>query len=556
MIADFENDAVTIVDLASRRVAGELDLRPGKNDPAQSGKAGGEFPYWVAVRGNDRAYISSVRDREVVVVDLSPKPVIAARIGVHGQPNKMALNRAQTLLYVSEDNSDTLAVIDTANNKILGELGVTAPADLLGELNGFSGSSPNSILLSHDERTAYLTLGGANAVAVVALDGQGRPSEVTGLIPTAWYPTSATLDPSEKTLYVSNGKSNPSGPNAGNCRDTASSDRDALEKCHAQNKYILQLMRAGLLSIPLPGIADLRALTDRVVANNRWHEIAASNAAANSMSGLRGKVHHVIYIVKENRSYDQVLGDLEKGNGDPKLAILPEAISPNHHQLARQFVTLDNLLASGEVSGDGWNWSTSARGTDSLEKGLPVEYNGSRQLSYDYEGQNRNMNVGIAGVDARKKANPDTPDDPDLLPGTADLIAPDGPGGPGENAGAGYLWDSAIRAHVSLRNYGFFLDLARYDVGADSPTHISAVRDAFAKGIVEAYPDKPALANVTDPYFPGFDLKLPDYWRFKEWEREFDGYVGERKFACAGICAHAARSLRRFWHGDGRSEHR
>jgi hypothetical protein len=160
-----------------------------------------------------------------------------------------------------------------------------------------------------------------------------------------------------------------------------------------------------------------------------------------------------------------------------------------------------------------------------LEKGIPVEYNGSHQLSYDYEGQNRNMNVGIAGVEARKKANPDTPDDPDLLPGTADLIAPDGPGGPGENAGAGYLWDSAVRAHVSLRNYGFFLDLSRYDVKADSPTHISAIRDAFAKGIVEAYPTKLALANVTDPYFPGFDLKLPDYWRFKEWEREFDGYA-------------------------------
>ncbi len=182
------------------------------------------------------------------------------------------------------------------------------------------------------------------------------------------------------------------------------------------------------------------------------------------MRSLRGKVHHVIYIVKENRSYDQVLGDLEKGNGDPKLAILPEPISPNHHQLARQFVTLDNLMASGEVSGDGWNWSTSARATDSTEKELPVEYNGSRQLSYDFEGPNRDMNVGIAGLDARKKANPDTPDDPDLLPGTADVIAPDGPGGPGENAGAGYLWDSAFRADVSLRNYGLFLDLARYDV--------------------------------------------------------------------------------------------
>jgi YVTN family beta-propeller protein len=524
IVANYENDSVSIVDLAARKVSTELDLRPGKSDASKVGVAGGAYPYGITVRGNDWAYVSSVRDREIVVVNLAGAPKVEARVALHGEPIKMTLNRAETRLYVAEDNSDTLAVIDTSSNQVLGELIVTAPHAIVAKLGGFKGSNPNSVSLSPDERTAYVTLGGANAVAIVRLTAAGAPAEVAGLIPTGWYPNAVSVNGAGTMLYVVNGKS-VTGPNPKNCRASTSIKRGDDDDCKSSNSYILQLIRGGLLTAPIPSSAALAELTKRVSENNRWPEIMASTEASNAMRAMRGKVHHVIYIVKENRSYDQVLGDLEKGNGDPKLAILPEALSPNHHQIARQFVTLDNLLASGEVSGDGWNWSTSARGTDSLEKGLPVEYNGSRQLSYDYEGQNRNMNVGILGVDARKKANPDTPDDPDLLPGTADLIAPDGPGGPGENAGAGYLWDSAIRAHVSLRNYGFFLDLARYDVGADSPTHISAVRDASAKGIVEAYPTKPALASVTDPYFPGFDLKLPDYWRFKEWEREFDGYV-------------------------------
>ena len=524
IVANYENDSVSVVDLAARKISAELDLRPGKTDASKVGVAGGSFPYGVAVRGNDWAYVASVRDREMVVVNLASMPRVAARIALHGEPIKMALNRAGTRLYVAEDNSDTLAAIDTSSNQVVGELTVTAPQAIVAKLGGFKGSNPNSVSLPPDERTAYVTLGGANAVAIVQLTAAGIPSEVIGLIPTGWYPNAVSVSRDAKTIYVANGKS-VAGPNPKNCRASTSTKKGDDDDCRSNNSYILQLIRGGLLTAPVPSGAALADLTKRVSENNRWPEIMASTEASNAMSAMRGKIHHVIYIVKENRSYDQVLGDLEKGNGDPKLAILPEALSPNHHQIARQFVTLDNILASGEVSGDGWNWSTSARGTDSLEKGIPVEYNGSHQLSYDYEGQNRGVNVGITGVEARKKANPDTPDDPDLLPGTADLIAPDGPGDPGENAGAGYLWDSAVRAHVSLRNYGFFLDLARYDVKADSPTHISGVRDAFAKGIVEAYPTKPALANVTDPYFPGFDLKLPDYWRFKEWEREFDGYV-------------------------------
>ena len=524
VVANYENDSVSVVDLAARKVAAELDLRPGKSDASRVGVAGGSFPYGVTVRGNDWAYVSSVRDREIVVVNLAGAPRVAAHVALHGEPIKMTLNRAETRLYVAEDNSDTLAVVDTSGNQVLGELIVTAPRAMVAKLDGFKGSNPNSVSLAADERTAYVTLGGANAVAVVRLTAEGLPSEVAGLIPTGWYPNAVSVNRAGTTLYIANGKG-VAGPNPKNCRASTSIKKGDDDDCKSSNNYILQLIRGGLLTAPIPSAAALADLTKRVSENNRWPEIMASTEASDAMRAVRGKVHHVIYIVKENRSYDQVLGDLEKGNGDPKLAILPEPISPNHHQIARQFVALDNLLASGEVSGDGWNWSTAARGTDSLEKGVPVEYNGSHQLSYDYEGQNRGVNVGITGPAERRKANPQTPDDPDLLPGTADLIAPDGPGGPGENAGAGYLWDSAVRAHISLRNYGFFLDLSRYDSKADAPAHISAVRDAYVQGVVEAYPTKPALANVTDPYFPGFDLKLPDYWRFKEWEREFDAYA-------------------------------
>jgi DNA-binding beta-propeller fold protein YncE len=528
IIANYENDSATIVDLAARKVAAELDLRPGKSDALKAGVPGGEFPYGVAVHGSDRAYISSVRDRELVVVNLSSTPAVATRIALRGQPNKMVFNHSQNRLYVAEDNSDTLVAVDTRDNKVLGELRVTAPRAMLAKLGGFKGSNPNSVTLAPDEKIAYVTLGAANAVAVVRLAPEGEPTEVAGLIPTAWYPNAVSTNRAGNMLYIVNGKS-VTGPNPQACRQSATLDRDDAAKCRAANLYILQLIHGGLLTAPVPNAANLADMTRRVSENNRWPEIMASTAASSQMAALHGKIHHVIYIVKENRSYDQVLGDLEKGNGDPKLAILPEPISPNHHQIARQFVTFDNLMASGEVSGDGWNWSTAARGTDSLEKDVPINYDTGSQLSYDYEGENRNMNVGIADLAARLKADPVNPNDPDQLPGTADVIAPDGPGDPGEGAGAGYLWDSALRAGLTLRNYGFFLDMARYESPATTPGHINSVHDAHAQSIVEAFPTKVALSSVTDPYFPPFDLKLPDYWRFKEWEREFDGYIASGK---------------------------
>jgi hypothetical protein len=231
---------------------------------------------------------------------------------------------------------------------------------------------------------------------------------------------------------------------------------------------------------------------------------------------LRHNIQHVIYIVKENRTYDQILGDLETGNGDPSITVYPQPVTPNQHRLARRFVNLDNFYDSGEVSGDGWNWSTAARAADTIEKTEPINYAG-RGLTYDYEGTNRNINVGYGTVAERQAANPLTPSDPNLLPGPADVSAPDSPEG---QEGAGYLWDSALRAGLSVRNYGFFIDLTRYNP-LTGTAMIPLIKDPYAAGTQVSFPTKSALQDITDPYFRGYDNAFPDFYRLNEWLREF-----------------------------------
>jgi DNA-binding beta-propeller fold protein YncE len=521
--ANYENDSLSVVDLASRAKIAEVDLRPGKSDPAKTGLPGGEYPFWVAIHGDDKAYVSSIRDREIDVVALGdaahPAPRVVARIPVRGSPNKMILNRAGTRLYVACDNSDSIAVVDTATDGLLTQFPVTAPKTVFANPRGFRGSNPNSLALSPDERTLYVTDGGTNALAVIRL--QGDTGTVAGLIPTGWYPNSVSLNSAGTRLYVVNGKS-VVGPNPKGCRSTLSVQPAASNACRAANRYILQLSRAGFLTLPVPPDKELARLTAVVARNDHFRAIGGKDALVTGL--LHSKIHHVIYIIKENRTYDQVLGDLERGNGDPSLALLPEAITPNHHQLARQFVTLDNFYDSGDVSGDGWNWSTAARATDNVEKTLPIQY-ADHGVDYTFEGGERNVNTGLASPAARRAANAYTPGDADLLPGTGDVSAPDGPGDDDGEAGAGYLWDDALRAKLSARNYGFFVDLFRYRVPANDPNYFPPLHDPHATGTVVAVPTKPELQAITDPYFRSFDQAVPDYWRYKEWEREFDGYV-------------------------------
>lgn len=527
LVANFENDSASLVDLVSRAKIAEIELRPGKVNAAQKGVAGGEFPFAVSIKGDGKAYLTSMRDREVVVLNLqSVQPAVIGRIAVGGQPNKMLLNRDQSRLFIANGNSDTVSVIDTVTDKVIEQFSITAPQSLFPNPKKFKGANPNSLALTADGKFLLVTNGGTNSVAVVRLAEQegddDAKSRVVGLIPTGWYPNSVSISKDGAYLYVVNGKSN-AGPNSDACRNTLSIAPGSLNGCIGKNQYVWQLTKAGFLSMPMPNEKELARLTWQVAKNNNFPGTMKHEEAREMMDFLRNKIKHVIYVVKENRTYDQVLGGLEKGNGDPSLALFPEPISPNHHALARKFVTMDNFHDSGNTSNDGWNWTTAARTTDFTEKTIAVNYAG-RGLSYDWEGTNRNINVGLATTAQRIAANPHTPTDPDLLPGATDVAAPDSAEG---EAGAGYLWDAALQQGLSVRNYGFFGDLTRYFLPVSDPAYIPPVANPFQLGQVQFYPAKAALLNISAPYFRGYDMNLADFWRYKEWEREFDGYAAQ-----------------------------
>jgi hypothetical protein len=316
-------------------------------------------------------------------------------------------------------------------------------------------------------------------------------------------------------LYIVNGKSIP-GPNVRWC---AANDYNAAREahCNSSNQYILQVSEGGFLSVPAPTAHDLTELTRTVAAND--HLYVRENAEDQRlMSALHQRIKHIIYIVRENRTYDQLLGDLPVGNGDPRLTEFGHVITPNAHALALNFVTLDNFYDTGEVSGNGWPWSTSAMESDEGSKDVPVYY-ASRGLSYDWEGTDRDVDVAIGSLAARKQEEPGYPDDPDLLPGNADVAAPDGPQGEYQQ---GYIWDAVMRAGLAVRNYGFMLDLAPYG----NPTHSTPlIALPYARRTRVAFPSNRGLAPVTDPYFRGFDTRFPDYYREAEWQREFEQYV-------------------------------
>lgn len=524
VVANYENDSIHLVDIASRTTTSTLDLRPGGGVP------GGEFPFWVVIKGKTTVYVTSERDREVVVVDISgPSPVVAARIPLRGQPVRAALSPDQQHLFVTEGSQDTVAVISTTSNKVLEEINTVAPASVFANRLGFKGASPNSVAVSPDGTRLYITNAGANDLAVIELGGDGgtgkdeywRKSQILGLIPTGWYPNSVSVSADGWTLYAVNGKSN-AGPNPLNCRDKASNLPGGNENaCNAANQYVWQLTKAGFLTVPVPHGDQIEKLTNQVAHNNRYDRDQENDAAERALSALGKNVKHVIYIVKENRTYDQILGDLGKGNGDPTITVYPQPLTPNQHAIASQFVDLDNFYDSGEVSGDGWNWSTAARASDTIEKTIPMNYAG-RGLNYDYEGTNRNINMGLATIAERQAFLALTPSDPNLLPGTSDVSAVDGPAEGEEQLG--YLWDSALRGGLSVRNYGFFLDGARYSsIVAElaPPLYSPLVKDPASLGLQVAFPAKQALLNITDPYFRGFDTNYPDLYRAKEWLREF-----------------------------------
>jgi DNA-binding beta-propeller fold protein YncE len=534
----------------------ELDLRPGKAVSSPTpGIPGGEYPFWVVLAGSSgphaTAYVSSLRDREIDVVSLgetcvSPTappacqvakaaPVVSARISVKGQPNKMALNIAQTLLYVAEDESDTVDVIDlnpqdkgspsqnqpATVNTVVETIPVIAPAADLASfsLTQFTGANTNSVTLSPDGKYLYVTNGNLNNIAVVALTGTNHGDQVIGLIPTGWYPNSISLSNDGSWAYVVNMKS-PTGANLNWCYNYGPSGYPA---CAPANEYNPQMTKAGLLSFPVAStLTQLPALTAQVTTNNRFASVESSAAAA-TMAAVHSGIQHVIYILKENRTYDQILGDLGRGNGDPALTLFGQAITPNQHNLAQQFVTLDNFRATAEVSYDGWSWSTSARAPDVVEHQYPVFYS-QRGLALD-GGLNRSVNVALPTLAQRQASDPLMPGGAlspnvtggeDLLPGQTDTDSPDGPN---DEINTGFLWNNVLRAGLTVRDYGFFIDTTCYNEPA---CQTPLAHDPFSTNTIVAPSANVALTPFTDPYFRGFDPAFPDYYRFTEWQRDFD----------------------------------
>jgi DNA-binding beta-propeller fold protein YncE len=511
IVANYYNDSVSLIDLRRGTVIAEQDLRPGRIDAAMAGTAGGENPFAILWTDPAHAWISAPRDRQLVRVEIGAQGVrVVDRVATLGEPTALVADPGLHRLYATEDNADRLVILDLASARLVGEPRLGLP-EAIGVAPLKKGVNPNAIAVLRDHRL-LVTMGGINALAVVATEADGDAT-VQGLVPTGWYPSAVAVSRDNARVFVANRKS-PPGPNPAGCAPVLAIYRGQPNACGSANQYIYQLEKAGLLQFPMPAAHALVATTMQV-ADNIGLDAAKSRAAAEArMIAVRARIKHVVFIIKENRTYDQVLGDLPIGNGDSHLAILGEALSPNHHALARQFVTLDNFYDSGEQSSTGWTWSTAARVPDLLEKTAPVNY-ARRGLGYEAEEADRFVYTHQTMAE-RHATNPKLSTDPDLMPGPALLTAPDGD--KDDEPNQGFLWNAAIRAGLSVRNYGFS-DASIYDKG--EPGAVPLVREP-AKSKTRIYtPGDRLLASRSDPYFRGFDQKMPDYWRTLEWQREF-----------------------------------
>ena len=540
VVANNYNDSISVIDTATRTVRYEHDLRPFfTGNEGQSGGAGGTFPFAVVMKGNGTAYVSSDRDREVVVVDVSSPTQgrLITRIPMDGNALGMTLDVTESLLYVAQDNADQVAVVDTETNRVIERIDARAPAGMLPPGRKYTGAATSAVTLSPDGDTLYAVNSGSNSIAVIPLRS-GRVHRVTALIPTAYEPHDITFSADGQQMYIISGKS-VTGPNPGHLTSATANitsitypggNAAAAAASRASNQYQFQLERASLVSAPVPGRSELERLTQRVAHNNFYtSETGAQDRRV--MDFLRGKIKHVIYVVKENRTFDQVLGDLTNGaKVDPSLTQFGQALTPNNHTLATQFVTLDNFMNPGDGSMDGWSWTMQGRVTLTESITQQINYAAvNRGLSYESEGANRSVPVnwatvaqrnavaGPAGTSNYSTATASLPGGTvNVLTGTRNHASADAPFGIED----GYIFNAVLAAGKTVRNYGFLVN----NIGSIG-TRPAPVIDPFAAGIVQVGPLDPALAPHTDLYFRGYDQNYPDLWRYNEWKREFDQYV-------------------------------
>ena len=399
-----ENNTLYIIDLVKKNIIYQQSL--------------GEAAYTCLLSGNRKElYISLWGGKKVLVFDIASKTIVS-EINVGENPNELLLSANKNHLYVANAGDNSVSVIDIANRKVLEVLNAALyPA-------AATGSTSNGLALSEDQKELYVANADNNCLAVFDVSDPGF-SKSKGFIPTGWYPTNIKVI--GKKIFVSNGKGFSSMPNKKG-PDPVNSDQEVIyqhgdyRKQQSKIEYIGGLFKGTLSIVDIPTISQLAGYSKTVYSNTPYSKEREQNANGEpgnpipTRVGDASPIKYVFYIIKENRTYDQVLGDMPQGNGDTSLVLFGEHITPNQHKLATEFVLLDNFYVDGEVSADGHNWSTAAHANDYLEKTWPTSY-GGRGGNYDSEGN-------------REVANPDR----------------------------GFIWDYCKRAGVSYRTYGEFAD--------------------------------------------------------------------------------------------------
>jgi YVTN family beta-propeller protein len=396
-------------------------------------------------------------------------------VGLH--PSGMTASAHGKFVYVANANSDTVSVIDATKDEVI----ETIKCRPEGRLPFGSGS--NAVALAPDGGTLYVANGTNNCVAVVRLsakssegDAKGRPdaSTVAGLIPTGWYPGAILVSKDGKTLYVANVKGH-----------------GALSKPRPDEKGKNSHDHLGSVSIiPVPDAKELAEYTKTVNDNNRLaYSIAglekpradAKPAVVPQRHGEPSVIEHVLYVIKENRTYDQVFGDMKEGNGEPKLCIFGEEVTPNHHKLAREFTLFDNFYCSGVLSADGHTWVNEAYVSDYLEKSF-----GTFTRSYPDDGSDH-----LAYVPT------------------------------------GFLWDNALLHKKTLRNFGEYVKNEYTPKTAKWADLYADYKDGTRKVTVKSTANVKALEPHTHPGYPWFPLLMPDVYRaklfideLKAWEKK------------------------------------
>jgi len=359
-----------------------------------------------------RLYLTHWGGNELIVWD-TQKRQTEARIPVGDNPNDLTINRKGTLAYVACADDNSVSVVDLIQKKVVETLVATLYPDAP------TGSTTNSVALAPNEKTLYVANADNNCLAVFDVS-KIKESRSLGFIPTGWYPTCVRTV--GKQIFVANGKGFSSFPNPNGPNPTRRKQKVDYQKGGQEEQYIGALMRGTLSILSAPGEAQLATYTRQVYRNapyTKEREKMAEGEPGNPIPqrvGDPSPIKYVFYIIKENRTYDQVLGDLKEGNGDSSLCLFPEKITPNQHALAREFVLLDNFYVAAEVSADGHNWSTAAYANDFTEKTWVTSY-GGRGGHYVYEGQN-----------------------------------------PVAHPKGGFIWDHCRRAGISYRTYGEFTD--------------------------------------------------------------------------------------------------